>query len=196
MTTRVTQAWLRDVFQDDSLIFQFDPTWGPSARSTIREALFAVTAQPEWLDLAKPPHAPGLYASISHCDQGGGFCVSETRPVGFDVELAVRVSERTVARICAGADEVRSAPSPAALWCAKEAAFKSLLSTGFQPSIVAAITTTDWRASDATSAFHCEAFLEPQTTSASKGSTRAPRLEGVVWSIQGLQFSFFSAHLN
>lgn len=196
MTTTETQAWLRRVFQDDSLIFQFDPTWGPSARSTIREALFAVSAKPEWRDLAKPPQAPGLYASISHCDGGGGFGVSRTRAVGFDVELAARVSERTAARVCTNPDEIRCAPSPAALWCAKEASFKSLLSTGFQPSIVAVITTTTWRPSDVSSAFHCEAYLEPQKESATKGSTREPRLQGVVWSIQGLQFSFFSAHLN
>jgi phosphopantetheinyl transferase (holo-ACP synthase) len=45
--------------------------------------------------------------------------------VGLDIERNERVTPEIAARV-AGMEEFASAPDPAAIWCAKEAVFKSL----------------------------------------------------------------------
>lgn len=63
-------------------------------------------------------------SSISHTVGLGGFCLS-SQVIGFDVEVSSRVTSAAARRICSEA-ELESFGSPAAIWCAKEAAFKSL----------------------------------------------------------------------
>lgn len=113
-----------------------DASWGsdnPEHRSLIQHSL-------NDLKLSKDQHI-----SISHCHGVGIFVVSRT-PIGIDVEVKERVTEKVVARIST-ADELKEAPSFSSLWCAKEAAFKAL-KTFQQPSVVSAITIGDWQKID------------------------------------------------
>ena len=90
-----------------------------------------------------PPQLLFASISISHCAFLGGFVISSSevgnelslvlKPssakrqifIGFDVEELGRAKEKTVLRI-SNQEELNKAPSPSALWSAKEAAYKSL----------------------------------------------------------------------
>jgi phosphopantetheinyl transferase (holo-ACP synthase) len=73
--------------------------------------------------------------------------------VGFDIEQIVRVQPQTAQRVCATQDEFTRAPSPAALWCAKEASFKSLKGA-HQPLVLSEIEIKCWGCDS-----HCETFM-------------------------------------
>lgn len=88
------------------------------------------------------------FHSVSHCEGLGVICISDF-PIGVDVELTARPTLKTVARMSSEA-ELSGAPSPASLWCAKEAAFKAL-KTFDQPSVISAITIGDWQNIDSQS---------------------------------------------
>lgn len=81
------------------------------------------------LSLSKPGSSlrnPIAAISISHCPVFGGFVFSFDKgaSLGFDVEIKKRVSAKALSRISTK-KELAAAPSPpAALWTAKEAAFK------------------------------------------------------------------------
>jgi len=91
-----------------------------------------------------PPKIPGFSISISHCRAAGGFAFikSDTESIGFDVEDPQRVTCEVVARI-ASQEEVLSAPSPAHLWVAKEAAFKALIGV-HQPTTISQVQIFSW----------------------------------------------------
>lgn len=94
------------------------------------------------------------FTSISHTqDLGGFFWAKPKNPdqttakgfihVGFDVEQIRRVQPETARRVCATHDEFERAPSPAALWCAKESSFKSMKGA-HQPRVLSEIEITLW----------------------------------------------------
>src|SRR5262249_26074220 len=62
-------------------------------------------------------------------------------PIGFDIEETTRVEWRFVERMAHPDDE--KGPTPAALWCAKEAAFKAL--ADHQPQVIAQIAVNNWQ---------------------------------------------------
>jgi 4'-phosphopantetheinyl transferase len=82
-----------------------------------KELIYAALDQ----HLQRSPHP---HSSISHTESEGGFVLSQF-PVGFDIEVSERVTEKIVARV-SSEEEVRSSPSFASLWSAKEASFKAL----------------------------------------------------------------------
>lgn len=88
-------------------------------------------------------------SSIAHCKDWGGFIFSpyDSEPVirlGFDMELDSRVSAETAMRVCASNEEFSRAPSPASLWTAKEAAFKSLKGPQ-QPPVLSYLELGQWQ---------------------------------------------------
>jgi 4'-phosphopantetheinyl transferase len=82
------------------------------------------------------------FTSRSHT-RGAGIFVAHFSAVGVDIEISERVTPELAARI-SSAQEVSEAPSPASLWCAKEAAFKALY-TFAQPPVVSKISIGDWK---------------------------------------------------
>lgn len=104
------------------------------------------------------PHPPGARVSISHTPTLGGFAfINVPHPnepnlspaLGFDLEDIARVKAKTVARV-SKPDELSAAPSPAHLWCAKEAAFKALRG---RVKLLSQLTITNWRSVDTASDF-------------------------------------------
>ncbi len=83
-----------------------------------------------------------LFHSISH-SPGLGILVLANVPVGVDVERSQRVEAPIVARV-SSSEELQRAPSPAALWCAKEACFKALRPYN-QPSVLSKISVGEWQ---------------------------------------------------
>ncbi|MDG0815110.1 4'-phosphopantetheinyl transferase superfamily protein [Bdellovibrio svalbardensis] len=86
-----------------------------------------------------------LQHSISHTHELGAIALSSSA-IGVDVELSARVTEAPVARV-SSREEVKAAPSPVSLWCAKEAAFKALKSYD-QPSVLSKISIGEWQKID------------------------------------------------
>lgn len=108
--------------------------------------------RPEWSSLNENHrehikarlNQPGVESSsISHCQTLGGFVASH-KPVrlGFDVEENSRVTEQVLLRMFAKS-EVDACPKPFALWCAKEALFKSLKDDG-QPDALSQLPEIEW----------------------------------------------------
>lgn len=76
--------------------------------------------------LDKPPALLFTSISISHTQKIGGFIVSSAKySIGFDLELFNRVTNKTMLYI-SNPTELNLAPSPSALWSAKEASYKSI----------------------------------------------------------------------
>lgn len=124
------QSHLRSLNLDTQFILKTSPHWGsqsPDHRAEIKSALLQ--------------NSELKYHSVSHCPEEGGF-IQYSLPVGFDIEITARVLKNTVQRI-SSLQEMEDAPSPASLWCAKEATFKAL--QGFtQPSVVSKISIGGW----------------------------------------------------
>lgn len=112
------------------MILELRPEWGsenPDHRRKIRDYLaqrFEAQAVHDLGDLSRLPELRDGFVSVSHCRGLGGFLVSPAWS-GFDVELTDRVTPELAARI-GDMEEFAQAPDPAALWCAKESAFKAL----------------------------------------------------------------------
>lgn len=121
--------------------------WGaenPDHRPRIHGALEAFRAA-----------TPDLLTSISHAPGLGGWAAARTfkqvlagagappRGLGFDLEKSARVTEALVRRVCRVPGEFEQAPSPAALWTAKEAAYKSLRGPD-QPTLASEIEIVSW----------------------------------------------------
>lgn len=112
------------------MISEYRPEWGSDTannRRHIREHLhkkFGADAKTDLLDLRQVPELKNGFLSISHCLGLGGF-VWDNNWIGLDIERSERVTPEIAARV-AGMEEFALAPDPAALWCAKEAMFKSL----------------------------------------------------------------------
>ncbi len=78
-------------------------------------------------DLATLPEADGYSLSVSHCKETGGFAVSSDRQfLGFDVEVNRRLKGVRFHLVSFEEGEWREAPTSAAFWTGKEAAFKCL----------------------------------------------------------------------
>ena len=100
-------------------------------------------------------------ASISHAPGLGGYALvrkserTSRLQIGFDLEVVARVTEPIARRVCLTAAEFERAPNAAALWAAKEAAYKSLQGPA-QPQTVAEVEITSWttRSQFETFAFH------------------------------------------
>ena len=63
--------------------------------------------------------------------------------IGMDVEQQDRVSIAVANRVCRDSSECDQAPSPSAIWTAKEAAFKSLRGTQ-QPTTISQLVIGNW----------------------------------------------------
>lgn len=96
---------------------------------------------PHGLKISEVESSKSTYFSISHSTQSGVLAQSLI-PIGVDIELIARVSEKIVARV-SSPEELHQAPSAAFLWAAKEACFKSLIHFQ-QPQTVSQIEITDW----------------------------------------------------
>jgi phosphopantetheinyl transferase (holo-ACP synthase) len=129
-----------------------------STNDNLNSSVVSGKASINLMNLSEPPTAPGWSISISHCPQAGGFClVSHPAKVGFDIERLSRVTESIAKRIAYSADELKSAPSPAHLWIAKEAVFKSFLTPNIgaiqlrRPTTLSEIEIRDWNQGSANS---------------------------------------------
>jgi hypothetical protein len=144
------QDVLRICFQEPSLVLKTDRAWSAdqeSNRGQIRTALSSLVGE-DLADLKKLPDTARFSVSVSHCPGLGGFVVvakSGDKPVvvGFDIESADRVNEKTAARVSLP-EEVSAMPSPAHLWSAKESVFKSLRGNS-QPSALSQINIHEWQ---------------------------------------------------
>lgn len=97
----------------------------------------------DFSDLSHPPVDPRVSVSISHCLSLGGLVTCDLpQRVGLDLEVSSRLGLNSVARV-SSPGEIDQAPSPAHLWCAKEAAFKALLGPR-QPAVISLVETTHW----------------------------------------------------
>lgn len=96
------------------------------------------------IDAAQTEFGKPFHYSLSHCRSAGGFASihHSDLQVGFDIEETARAAADTVARISTP-KEMELAPSPAALWCAKESLFKSLRGPS-QPRVTSAIIVDHW----------------------------------------------------
>lgn len=120
---------VRRVLGLNSLHIEVRSEWASletNSRVAIRSRLKTLTGI-DFSDLARLPRSERFSISISHCPSWGGFAMCEESGVvlGFDLEEPGRVSESTVRRI-SNESELSLSPTPAYLWVAKEAAFKSL----------------------------------------------------------------------
>ncbi len=136
---------LRQFLQCPEFELRLSEEWGADnkeARALLRQALSDLTKE-DHSDLSSPPRSDSFSISISHCAELGGFaCVRRPRAIGFDVEIAERVKDTVASRISTP-EEKASAPSPALLWAAKEAVYKSLLGPG-QPPHFTAVNIEGW----------------------------------------------------
>lgn len=119
--------------------------WGSDQKNYRREIRAALTGKlgEDFSDLEKWPTSKKTAISISHCPGLGGFALL-TKPgaIGFDVEVEARVQSKVMARM-SSPQEMSLIPSPAHLWVAKEAAYKSLGET-VQPIVLSEIEVRDW----------------------------------------------------
>ena len=125
-----------------------------TSRADLRQYIFDnISSEPSILDLSHTPVLKDFNLSISHNKEMGGFAIiSQSAPkssikafsLGFDIEINSRAKPDLVSRVSVCKQEFDSAPSPCALWTAKEAAFKCL-SGELQPAGVADIEIGNWR---------------------------------------------------
>lgn len=116
----------------------------PQYRLLLRQAIQSQLKVKEdsMLNLEKLPELPNGFVSISHSQKVGGYVFSQKNKVGLDIESAARVSNKIVQRVSSD-DELKLAPGPSHLWCAKEALFKSLRGD-HQPQIISAVQFSQW----------------------------------------------------
>lgn len=143
MFSQSTLESLKKLLQVKDLTVEISEQWG-SHNSHHRELLHNARAEALL-------RTPDMQVSISHTHDLGvlAFCPA---PIGVDIEKTERVQSQVVQRV-SSAEELRNAPSPASLWCAKEACFKALRSYA-QPSVVSAISIGNWTKIDS----HTETF--------------------------------------
>lgn len=153
---------VRDHLQWSDFDFVMKNEWSSrqkNHREQIRQFVFQnIYPDHSVLNMDQRPIIPDVGLSISHNAMNGGFIVSDSHEhIGFDIELSQRLHAGNVRRFSVHDAEVLSAPSAAALWTAKEAAFKSL-SADHQPAVIGEIEIGDWVQLDShlvTSLFTC-----------------------------------------
>lgn len=127
------------------LELRLNEDWGshhPHGRLALREALSQLTNE-NHRDLSAPPRSSSLSISVSHCALLGGFVYTpKPTKIGLDIEIIERAKEPVVKRISAP-QEFSLAPTPALLWAAKEATFKSLIGP-HQPPVLSDIVIGEW----------------------------------------------------
>lgn len=131
-------------------VFVLDFNWSsanPDNRKLLRQYIYEhIDRNPDILDLAKIPKLPQGSVSISHSRTWGGFIYTSTQlQIGFDTEINERLNINNISRVSLSREEVISSPSPCALWTAKEAAFKSLLTSSEQPLVSKDIEIGQWK---------------------------------------------------
>jgi hypothetical protein len=114
---------------------KIDETWNSTVRnhrshirSNLCDSLAAAGESDlqQWLDLKNRPMPKAHNVSISHCPVAGGFAqIPKPHKVGLDLEDLSRDITSVVSRIST-ADELKVAPSAAALWVAKESVLKAI----------------------------------------------------------------------
>lgn len=123
------------------------------------------------------------YCSLTHTLKRGLIAL-DSFPVGIDLEENSRVQARVVARIASSAKELERMPNPAALWTAKEAAFKALYSFT-QPPVMSQLEIGGWRESQDGLIFfelkNAEDFSAPQG--------RGALFQSDIWSLAVFSFS-------
>lgn len=142
---------LRDLLSDPTLRLEVRPEFSSAHtnyREEIRRAIaHELGASERIFDLSRPLLKVGdRSVSISHCPTLGGF-VHSLRPIGFDVEASDRVRPAAISRI-SKPEEADGAPSFAALWAAKEAAFKALQHAETKPELLSQIEIGLWKTSE------------------------------------------------
>ncbi len=128
---------------------QIDPSFGANAnnehRHKIRESIARNLNLPiaEISDLSRPPETASWSISISHCPNLGGW-VAIPRPatVGLDIEEKDRLRPEVIRRV-SSENELKEAPHPAYLWCAKESHFKAVHAN--KNLTIGAIQISEWR---------------------------------------------------
>lgn len=138
---------LRAFFAISDLHLVLKKEWGasvPENRRHIRAFIHDnIHACEEIFNLSEIPSLPRGKISISHSKAlGGVFWTGSDRDLGFDVELIARCRPEMMKRVST-AQEMTEAPSMAALWTAKEAAFKAI-PRGAQPYSVSQIIIGGW----------------------------------------------------
>ena len=150
------QILLRDEWKSTALDY----------RDLIRRFLFEnFSADKSILDLSQRPLLPQGSVSVSHSSLCGGFAITTVPGVslGFDIEENERMREQVVARV-SSSEELETAPSLAALWAAKEAAFKSF-PKGVQPPVMSSISVNSWKKAD-DGFYTCEAQINSHSARA------------------------------
>lgn len=100
-----------------------------SLESAFAENTMELATHSLLLDLKQIPEYPFVNISISHSENLGGWIwVSRSHIVGIDIEDRARFHAQIIetAKKFVSQQEWEAAPSPLALWTAKEAAFKTL----------------------------------------------------------------------
>ncbi len=122
-----------------------EPGYREIIRADLKQKIQSITPAAslnELDDLKKPPRPKDWSVSIAHClTLGGWAAVPRPWRVGLDIEQLKRVSNAIVDRV-SGNEERKLAPTVAALWGAKESAFKALEHE--QPKVIAQITIDQW----------------------------------------------------
>lgn len=175
LTPTQIQDSLRLLTGVGDLEIRLQKTWGSQNedyRLNLRKALAQdfPSEDASLLSLRSPPSLEAARISISHARGLGGWATSrQARRLGFDVERRDRVRAELARRI-AGPNELELAPTPVALWSAKEAAFKSLAGP-LQPSAFA------WIQIDAWSVTSCQDII------AFSARNRDERVQGWGWKV-------------
>ncbi len=140
MISKKQQILIQDLLQTSDLELFMDSNWG-SQNSSHRKFLREFSHSKNF-----------AFSSASHTIGCGAFAGSSSKPIGIDLEVTLRVTEAAVKRISASLERA-AAPTAAALWCAKEAAFKAL-KTFRQPPVISSISIGEWQNIDS----HTETF--------------------------------------
>ena len=123
---------IRERLQAPGLLLDLRPEWGAAHddhRVLIREDL-SRRLNGDYRNLEVWPKPTNDSVSISHCNYFGGYAqVAKPQLIGIDIEITKRVRMEIIKRV-SNPGEVEAAPYPAALWTAKEAAFKALSQAG------------------------------------------------------------------
>ena len=141
---------LQNEFGED-ILFEARSEWASTYkdyRSLIRSFIgsldsFQSIDKSSIINLDTPP--PILNLSISHCPElGAVFFNPNAAHAGVDVEREDRVKDSIIKRVCTE-KEIKAAPKPVALWCAKEASFKAINRFDINIKVLSQVFIQDWQ---------------------------------------------------